>query len=66
MRLTDRSMLRVADDLRAADRALAATEPRRVWVKERDPEPSAPVQRVQAPVGWLTRIWRVTVSGGHA
>jgi len=66
MRLTDRSMLRIADDLRAADRVQAMADRQRVWVKEQAPKPTAPVERVRASGGWLARIRRIGLSGGHA
>jgi hypothetical protein len=65
MRLTDRSMLRIADDLRATDRA-HATERSRIWVKEHAPKSTAPVERVHASGGLMARIRRMTTSGGHA
>ena len=60
MRLTERSMRRIADDLHADDRS--RFEHGR-WVKERETPTVARLQRVLVRRGWLTRFWRLPSAG---
>jgi hypothetical protein len=65
MRLTERSMLRLAGDLHVEDRAAEAATRRR-WTLEDAPARIVPVARVHAPASWLSRIWRVATTHGPA
>jgi hypothetical protein len=72
MRLTERSMLRIAEDLRADD--LLGTGPddgetsidHRRWIHERTSAPIARLEHVRFRVGWAGRIWRIRSLGGRA
>ena len=64
MRLTERSMARIAEDLHAGDRAAAADHQR--WLKEREPSPTAAVERVEFRGSWWMRLWRLPSVRGHA
>jgi hypothetical protein len=63
MRLTEGAMRRIAEDLRADDRATAAVDHQR-WVKEREPS-AARLERVESRTGWL-RFWRLPSIRQHA
>jgi hypothetical protein len=71
MRLTERSMRRIADDLHAGDRSTSDGDhadgsiDHRRWIHERA-SGAARVERVQLPGGWLTRLWRLPSARGHA
>ena len=78
MRLSERSMLRIAADVRAGDLADATPpdEPgtvesseeqvtHRHWLKERMAASTAPVERVRFRVKWTGRIWRLRSSGSQ-
>lgn len=64
MRLTERAMQRIAEDLHADDRAAAAVDHHR-WLKEGEPSPTARVERVEVRSGWL-RFWRLPSIRQHA
>lgn len=64
MRLSERTMLRIAEDLHADDRTTAAVDHQR-WLKEREPSPTARVERVESRTGWL-RFWRLPSIRQHA
>jgi len=63
VRLTERAMLRIAEDLHADDHAATAVDHQR-WVKEREPS-AARVERVESRTGWL-RFWRLPSIRQHA
>jgi hypothetical protein len=75
MRLTERSMLRIAEDLRADDRGENDVQglvesfddhvAHRHWLKERSATATAPVERVRFRIGWAGRIWRLPPFGSH-
>ena len=68
MRLTERSMLRIAEDLRADDRATDAVAhdgaedhvdvDHRRWVKERDTSGATRLERVRCRGSWSGRFFR--------
>jgi hypothetical protein len=77
MRLTERAMLRIAEDLRADDLAddaghassesLEDQVAHRHWLKERVAAPTtAPVERVRFHVNWSGRIWRIPPFGSRS
>ena len=70
MRLTERTMLRIAEDLRADDVGTGAdvadgaedhvdTVDHRRWVKERDTAGNARLERVRFHVSWSGRLLRI-------
>lgn len=63
MRLTERSMRRLAEDLRADDRRVGADEhvdtvDHRRWVKERETSGNR-LERVRFHVSWTGRLFRI-------
>ena len=64
MRLTERAMRRIAEDLHADDRDVTFVDHRR-WIKEGKPSPTARVERVASRTSWL-RFWRLPSSRQHA
>jgi hypothetical protein len=72
MRLTERSMLRIAEDLRTDDVLGTGHEngetsiDHRRWVHERTSAPIARLEHVRFRVGWAGRIWRIRSLGGRA
>jgi hypothetical protein len=65
MRLTERSMFRLAEELHVEDRAAAAAARRR-WSLDHAPASIVPVARVRAGPSWISRIWRVATTHGAA
>jgi hypothetical protein len=65
MRLTERSMLRIANDLHVEEQAAAAASRRR-WSLDHAPAGIVPVARVRPTASWITRIWRVATHHGAA
>jgi len=76
MRLTERSMLRIAEDLRADDRGAGddvvsvedhtdAVDHRR-WVKERDTSGTTRLERVRFHVSWTGRWFRIPSLRGQS
>jgi hypothetical protein len=65
MRLNERSMRRIADDLHVEEQAAAAASRRR-WSLDQAPAGIIPVGRVRPPTSWITRIWRVATHQGTA
>ena len=69
MRLTERSMLRIAEDLRAEDRISGPDDAdgaedhvdvdHRRWVKERDTSGATRLERVRFHVSWTGRFFRI-------
>jgi len=77
MRLTERSMLRIAEDLRADDIGAGAdvadganehvdTLDHRRWVKERDTPGNARLERVRFHVSWAGRLFRIPPLRGQS
>ena len=76
MRLTERSMLRIAEDLRAddigtgPDHADGAEDhvdvDHRRWVKERDTSSATRLERVRSHVGWSRRLVRIPSLRGQS
>ena len=77
MRLTERSMLRIAEDLRADDIGAGAdvadgadehvdTVDHRRWVKERDTTGNTRLERVKFHVSWTGRLFRIPSFRGQS
>jgi hypothetical protein len=64
MRLSERAMRRIAEDLHAGDQTAAVVDHQR-WVKEGEPSPTARVERVDARTRW-SRFWRLPSIRQHA